>query len=278
MLLANSSFREREKMLSTTISMEFAQTRPMKKWTEAPARPMSMIQIEGGKCVQAMAIDDACMILDQDVALLSRRISELYVDTFLLSERLVTNHEFKQFIDAGGYCRRDYWKDLFEVQYYPGDLARMERILLFKDTTNFISPAFWSSGCYRPGTEDLPVEGISWYEAAAYARWKGARLPLEKEWEFALRQFQQRPAPVVPFPQRRRSRRTVSRGPLATLRLPDCLGEWMADDHQACDSETGVVRGGRFNAPAGCVNPWFRLAVRRLERSAGVGFRCAAAY
>src|SRR5690606_33472238 len=55
----------------------------------------------------------------------------------------------------------------------------------FVDRTGCPGPRFWSHGKYPHGEEDLPVVGVSWYEASAYARWVGKRLPTDPEWEKA---------------------------------------------------------------------------------------------
>jgi hypothetical protein len=78
----------------------------------------------------------------------------------------VTNREFKEFVDAGGYQNTDYWHDLsfhdtpFSLQEYKDRLV---------DTTGRPAPAEWELGNYPAGTADLPVGGLSWFEAMAYA-------------------------------------------------------------------------------------------------------------
>jgi formylglycine-generating enzyme required for sulfatase activity len=57
----------------------------------------------------------------------------------------------------------------------------------FVQATRHKPPSYWSNGTYPAGTELLPVTGVTWDDANAYANWAGKRLPIEEEWEFAAR-------------------------------------------------------------------------------------------
>jgi hypothetical protein len=97
------------------------------------------------------------------------------IGSFFVDAREVTNKEYKRFVDAGGYQRREYWTEPFE--HDGKNLSWDEAMALFRDATGRMGPAGWQVGSYEAGTDDLPVTGISWYEAAAYAAFAGKRLP-----------------------------------------------------------------------------------------------------
>jgi ergothioneine biosynthesis protein EgtB len=106
-----------------------------------------------------------------------------YVAPFALASRLVTNGEYAAFIDAGGYRDPGLWLAEGWDRVASGELA---------------APLYWrrqEDGSWReftlhgevPLDPARPVTHLSLYEADAYARWCGARLPTEAEWEFAAR-------------------------------------------------------------------------------------------
>jgi ergothioneine biosynthesis protein EgtB len=102
------------------------------------------------------------------------------VPAFSLASRPVTNGEYLEFIDAGGYTRSEFWLSLgwmtVNEQRWQAPLYWIKR-----------DGAWWSftlSGL-RPVDESQPVTHISYFEADAFANWSGARLPTEFEWEHA---------------------------------------------------------------------------------------------
>ena len=58
----------------------------------------------------------------------------------------------------------------------------MPALLDFVDQTGAPGPRYWYDGQYPAGEQKLPVVGVSWYEACAYARWVGKQLPTDAEW------------------------------------------------------------------------------------------------
>jgi ergothioneine biosynthesis protein EgtB len=105
---------------------------------------------------------------------------EVLLRLFRLASRLVTNAEYQQFMNDGGYQRPELWlSDGWDTVSAHG----------------WRSPLYWEEDNGRwfeftlAGMKEIdpagPVCHVSYYEADAYARWNGARLPTEQEWEVA---------------------------------------------------------------------------------------------
>jgi dienelactone hydrolase len=104
---------------------------------------------------------------------------------FYLDRLEVTNQEYQTFVDSGGYLRRDLWVHPFELE--GRRLSWQDAMARFVDQTGRPGPATWEAGRYLPGRGNHPVGGVSWYEAAAYARFRGKRLPNVFQWSHAAR-------------------------------------------------------------------------------------------
>jgi len=95
----------------------------------------------------------------------------------------VTNSEFKQFVEAGGYRKPEYWKQPFVEN--GKTLSWEEAMSRFRDKAGRPGPATWELGNYPEGQGNYPVTGVSWYEAAAYAEFAGKSLPTTHQWQNA---------------------------------------------------------------------------------------------
>ena len=112
-------------------------------------------------------------------------VHNVFLHHYEISNRLVTNGEFLTFIESGGYQHFHHW-------HAEGwDWVNQNQIK---------SPLYWhkieeewyyySFGGLKKINLDAPLVHISYYEAFAYAQWKGHRLPTEFEWESAQHHFQ----------------------------------------------------------------------------------------
>ncbi len=113
------------------------------------------------------------------------RFGGVTLDSYWIDVTEVTNSKFKEFVDAGGYRRREFWDQPFVLDGRPlGWEATMAR---FTDRSGRPGPATWEAGDFPAGQAEYPVAGVSWYEAAAYAKFAGKALPTIFHWVRAAR-------------------------------------------------------------------------------------------
>jgi iron(II)-dependent oxidoreductase len=123
-----------------------------------PGRDDTWARIAAGTL--AMGAADAGFAYDNE-----RPRHAVEVPSFRIARRPVTNGTWLTFTEGGGYVRREWWTD--EGWAWKEDY----------DITNHAGAA--------AGAASEPVCCVSWFEAEAFARWAGARLPTEAEWEKA---------------------------------------------------------------------------------------------
>ncbi|OEJ93374.1 ergothioneine biosynthesis protein EgtB [Streptomyces thermolilacinus] len=257
------------------------------------------VRIPGGPFTMGVSHDDEPWALDNERPGHVRFVPEFFLDTVP-----VTCGAYRHFIDDGGYRDPRWWA--------PEGWEQIRR-------HGIGAPLFWRReggqwlrrrfGVVEPVPDDEPVLHVSWYEADAYARWAGRRLPTEAEWEKAARhdpasgrsrrypwgdaepspdhanlgQRHLRPAPAGAY--------AAGASPLGVRQLIGDVWEWTASDFLPYPGfvafpyreysqvffgpEHKVLRGGSFAvAPVACRGT-FRNWDLPVRRQIFAGFRTA---
>ncbi len=188
---------------------------------------------------------------------------------FLMDKLEVTNAQYKLFVDARGYSDGQWWDST--IVRDGRALTQDEAMALFVDATGQRGPATWEGGAPRLGTEELPVGGVSWYEARAYARFVGKELPTVLEWNAAA--IPEAARWVVPKgryntdgPVRGGAAQGMS--PRGIFDMAGNVREWTAN---AREPGNRYILGGGFSDPAYLFNEVY--AQREFDRSPINGIR-----
>lgn len=195
---------------------------------------------------------------------------------FFMDRYEVTNKQYKDFVDNGGYRNRDFWKNTFIKN---GEtLTWEEGIAEFKDKTGMPGPSTWEAGEYPEGKDNHPVSGISWYEAAAYAEFSGKQLPTADHWDSGAGFFWNSVYenigsniyPLSNFSGRSPDPVGKNKG-ITSFGIYDMAGnvrEWCLNETKS----ERVIAGGAYSDATYMFTTWSQLPP--MDRSPETGFRC----
>jgi len=190
---------------------------------------------------------------------------------YSMSKYEVTNREFKDFVDAGGYADPGYWDFPYKMN---GEVLTFEKTVpTFVDKYGKLGPANWSYGNYPDGQGSFPVTGISWFEARAYANYRRLSLPNLYQWANAATLSSA--TSFVPNSNFSKNQ-LVAVGSLDSKNrndLYDIAGnarEWIINSIDDTNSKKGILGGG-FNDDAYYFNDYYGQSV--LDRSISNGMR-----
>ncbi|WP_461008539.1 ergothioneine biosynthesis protein EgtB [Streptomyces capparidis] len=260
---------------------------PLPAETFVPGGPFTM-----GTSTEPWALDN------------ERPAHRAHVDPFWIDTAPVTNAAYTAFVEDGGYDDPRWWTAEGWAHRNRADLTAP--LYWTRDGGQWLRRRF---GVTEPVPADEPVLHVSWYEADAYARWAGRRLPTEAEWEKAARfdpstgrslrypwgdadpgpehanlaQRHLRPAPVGSYP--------AGASPLGVHQLIGDVWEWTASDFLPYPGfrafpyreysevffgpEYKVLRGGSFAVDPVACRGTFRNWDYPVRRQIFSGFRTA---
>ena len=222
--------------------------------------PPGMTYIQGGNFIPALT---------------GAGVDPVYLHPFYIDKFEVTNKDFKGFMDAGGYSNSQYWVEMDFIQDGVSlSFEQAQEIMI--DSTGMTGPAGWEVGTYLQGTENKPVTGISWYEALAYARYKGNILPPMYHWAKAAFPPDEIISPISPkllktsnFSREKIKDIGQGEGAYGTFDMAGNAKEWVWNIFGG----RGLTLGGAFDEPTYLASQ--TAPQPRMDRSLKNGFRTA---
>jgi formylglycine-generating enzyme required for sulfatase activity len=249
---------------------------------------MEFVEVPAGPFLMGSNEDDPDSEFDDD----EQPQHELTLPTYYIGRTEVTNAQYRPFVEGDGYTNPAYWSD-------DGWAWREDR--------NRTQPSFWDDD--RWNGDEQPVNGVTWYESMAYARWLSAqtgddyRLPTEAEWEKAARGPEGLRYPwgnQTPTDELANFNRTVGRttavgsypagvSPYGALDMAGNVWEWTRSVYQdyPYDPDDGredisnpseksfSLRGGGWDYRSLDLRASYRLSVAPVNRFNNVGCRVA---
>ena len=199
--------------------------------------------------------------------------AEETLPAFRISAHEITIGQYADFLETLVTLSKDNREHTFDHQSQPADKSSHAP----DDWTALLSAAK-SNGTWKdlPVTLDSPVVGIDWWDAAAFAEWKQARLPTQEEWFAAMRKDVAAPNTLVPGPWSPVTSETTDRTPAGLLGMAGSVCEWTLQPAPNPANPLGerlwVVIGGSYLKPGSNALSREWTAARSLRRP-DLGFR-----
>jgi iron(II)-dependent oxidoreductase len=306
-MVAQHEYQHNETILQTLQLKQGEAYHPARRVTLPRARPLAgesacdplgnMVRFPGG--MVEIGTDDRAEAYDNERPLNRQRIRPFWID-----QAPVTNGLYLKFIEAGGYDRQEFWS---------------EAGWAWRTREHLVAPMYWFRAGnqwhtrymdrVRPVELEVPVCHVCYYEAEAFAKFAGKRLPTEFEWEAAaswdvatgtkrkypwgndeptlklanLDQLAFEPAPIGAYPE--------NLSPIGCYGMIGDVWEWTASDFSGYPGfisfpykeysevffgpEYKVLRGGSWATRPGAIRNTFRNWDYPIRRQIFSGIRCA---